>query len=504
MGRAILDQDGRARGSLCRFSPDLYPGCRQCRPAGSGSRDADRQPAAWGDLRQRPRCGLDLCRGERRRDLHAGNPGRRRAATVTLGVLAPGITGAITNTAGVSAAVYDPYVADNDARAVVEVLPVAGLSLSKSGPLGLVAVQAPVTYTLAVGNDGPQAAEAVTVTDYLPLGVTFVATQGADWTCDELDLVVTCHRATLAVGDVSTIALGVLAPATAGPITNTAAVDAATHDTDPTNNEAQAVVQVVEMAGLSLVKEGPGVPVLVQASFAYTLTVSNAGPQAAENVTVTDVLPAGVTFVAAQGAGWTCAESGGVVSCTRATLAVDDVSMIIVDVVAPAVPGEIANTAAVGAITHDPDLEDNDAEAVVDVLPIADLSLGKSGPAGPVSVGAPVTYTLTVVNDGPQAAGAVTVTDYLSPGVTLVAAGGAGWTCDGLSGTVICTRATLATGAVSTITLNILAPDASRTLTNTATVHAVTHDPNLSNNDAVVVVQVRWFVFLPLVLHRAD
>ena len=65
-------------------------------------------------------------------------------------------------------------------------------------------------------------------------------------------------------------------------------------------------------------------------------------------------------------------------------------------------------------------------------------------------------------------------------------------------------RFSLAMGAVSTITLDILAPDASCTLTNTATVHAVTHDPDLPNNDAVAVVQVRWFVFLPLVLRRAD
>jgi len=79
------------------------------------------------------------------------------------------------------------------------------------------------------------------------------------------------------------------------------------------------------------------------------------------------------------------------------------------------------------------------------------------------------------------------VTDVLPRGVTFVAAQGTGWTCDGLSGTVICTQAMLAMGAVSTITLNILAPDASCTLTNTATVHAVTHDPDLRNNEAAAV-----------------
>jgi uncharacterized repeat protein (TIGR01451 family) len=50
----------------------------------------------------------------------------------------------------------------------------------------------------------------------------------------------------------------------------------------------------------------------------YTLTVTNNGPQSAPGtVTVTDTLPAGLTFVSATPpAGWTCANAGQVVTCT--------------------------------------------------------------------------------------------------------------------------------------------------------------------------------------------
>ncbi|MFG2639171.1 hypothetical protein ACGFX8_36905 [Streptomyces sp. NPDC048362] len=51
----------------------------------------------------------------------------------------------------------------------------------------------------------------------------------------------------------------------------------------------------------------------------YTLTVANttgAGPTTGA-VTVTDSLPAGVTFISATGTGWTCSQASGTVTCTR-------------------------------------------------------------------------------------------------------------------------------------------------------------------------------------------
>ena len=53
---------------------------------------------------------------------------------------------------------------------------------------------------------------------------------------------------------------------------------------------------------------------------AYTLTVSNTGPIATQGaITVTDPLPAGLTFVSGVGTGWTCTAVG-----TERDLYVDD------------------------------------------------------------------------------------------------------------------------------------------------------------------------------------
>src|SRR5262249_50105220 len=67
---------------------------------------------------------------------------------------------------------------------------------------------------------------------------------------------------------------------------------------------------------LSITKTANPNPVYVKVPLTYTLTVANAGPGSANQVTVVDTIPPGVTFVSAAGPGWTCSQRGGVVTCT--------------------------------------------------------------------------------------------------------------------------------------------------------------------------------------------
>ena len=65
------------------------------------------------------------------------------------------------------------------------------------------------------------------------------------------------------------------------------------------------IVDIAKTADLSITKSGAG-PVNASSTFTYTLSVKNAGPNAASNVSVSDTLPNGVTLVSAIGAGWNC------------------------------------------------------------------------------------------------------------------------------------------------------------------------------------------------------
>jgi uncharacterized repeat protein (TIGR01451 family) len=184
-------------------------------------------------------------------------------------------------------------------------------------------------------------------------------------------------------------------------------------------------------ADLSLVKSDSPDPVVGLQTLTYTLAVANAGPAAATAVTVTDTLPAGVSFRTAGGTGWSCGEAAGAVTCARPDLAVGPAPPITITVIAPPLAGSLANTAAVAAAESDPVPANNaDTETTtVTAAPRADLALAKSDGGVEGRWGQPLTYTLTVTNAGPAAASGAWVTDAFPSGITGVA-----WTCTATSG----------------------------------------------------------------------
>ena len=61
----------------------------------------------------------------------------------------------------------------------------------------------------------------------------------------------------------------------------------------------------------------------------------------------------------------------------------------------------------------------NSASANVTVGPFSTLTVSKTANATSVPAGSPITYTVTVGNNGPSAAGTVTLTHVLRAGLTL-------------------------------------------------------------------------------------
>jgi len=132
----------------------------------------------------------------------------------------------------------------------------------------------------------------------------------------------------------------------------------------------------------------------------------------------------------------------------------------------------------------------------------AQLSIGQSANPDPVESGTPLTYTLTITNTGPIAAGVVTVTDVLPAGAIYGSAAGEEWCCDQLTGTVTCTLSDLAIGTAPTLVITVTAPGSSGWVTNTATVSGQAMDPDITDNVASVTTQVLriYRVFLPIAL----
>jgi uncharacterized protein DUF11 len=119
----------------------------------------------------------------------------------------------------------------------------------------------------------------------------------------------------------------------------------------------------------------------------------------------------------------------------------------------------------------------------------ADLSLTKTDAPDPISsTGAhPLTYTITVRNQGPQTATRVRVTD---PQVVEAVFLDASASCYfGHPEVIFCDLGTLAPGAQATVMIRYAAVNPG-VLTNCASVSAATPDPNVTNNAACTTTTV--------------
>lgn len=176
------------------------------------------------------------------------------ANPISLTINAPPVLvpGTLSNTATVSSAASDPSPANNSSTSTVPIQTIADLSITKSASVSTAFGNNPISYTIAVSNLGPGQASSVVVTDTLPAGSSFVGASGAGWTCGAVAGVVTCSIPSLAIGAASPITLTIIAPpvATAGTLSNTAAVSANSIDPAPANNTSTSTVPIQPSANI--------------------------------------------------------------------------------------------------------------------------------------------------------------------------------------------------------------------------------------------------------------
>ncbi len=310
----------------------------------------------------------------------------------------------------------------------------ADLSLLKTVSNATPSVGQAVTYTIAVTNAGPDAATNVTVRDVLPLGLTFVSSANFTNAAGTL----TASIPLLNVGVTQTLSF-VATVTQNGAITNRAQVQTADQfdpDSTPGNgdnngeDDRSAATLNGQQADLSLTKTASAVPVNVGQNVTYTLVLSNAGPSTSRNIQIRDVLPPQLQYVSSVPA---LLNTGGTLTANLDSLPAGQsvTYTFVAKLIATGSPAtaSIPNTAEVSAAsTFDPDSQpgnanttnqDDDSTATIRPL-VADLRLAKTVSNASPNVGSNVTYTLTVTNDGPDAATNVRVRDVLPPGLTFV------------------------------------------------------------------------------------
>jgi uncharacterized repeat protein (TIGR01451 family) len=387
----------------------------------------------------------------------------------------------------------------------------ADVSVSKSGP-ATVSRSANVTYGLTVTNNGPSTAASVQLTDPLPPGITFVSLNqdsGPSFSCSNPGVgnngTITCTLASMSSGATATFTLIGSIPSNAAEgstFDNTATVTTTTSDPNGPNNSSTSSATVVALADIGVIKSGPATAA-ADTDVPFDITVTNSGPDDAMGVALNDNLPAGMTFVSRtqnSGPTFTCTDPGvgnnGAINCTIALMpAGSSANFTFVAHIAPATAQgtTFTNVATVSSQTPDPNGENDTSSAAVTVpIPQADLGVQKSGPASAMA-NTDVSYTITVFNNGPNAAANVTLTDALPGTMTFVSMtqnSGPAFNC---STPPTCTILSLLAGQTATFTLtgHIPSNTPSGTIyTNTATVSSDTQDDNPDNNTSSALTTV--------------
>jgi uncharacterized repeat protein (TIGR01451 family) len=418
--------------------------------------------------------------------------------TVTVNAGTNGAT--ITNTASITASAQaDPNSGNNSASRSLSVGG-ADLGLSKIVSTTTPTNGSSITYTVTLVNNGGNNATGVVVTDLLPAGVAFVSatpSQGAYVSGTGLWTV-----GALANGATATLTITATVTAANGTtVVNTATITAADQaDGNSGNNTAGATI-VVFGADLAVTKTVSNLTPNEGTNVIFTIVLRNNGSNSATG-TVTDVLPAGltyVTFTVTQGTWvWTPATSTGVWSAVGPLNTGNTATLTITANVNAGTNGTtITNTASITASNRaDPVTSNNTASASITVRR-ADVGVTKTVDNASPNENTNIVYTVTVTNYGPDPVSGVVVSDVIPTDLTYQSNnGGASASYNAGNRTLTWNvPGTIAVGGSASlqITCRVNAGTALRTIVNTATRTAPAGDPNSANDSGSVTVIVQGY-----------
>ena len=246
-----------------------------------------------------------------------------------------------------------------------------------------------------------------------------------------------------------------------------------------------------------MIKTAKPSPVTAGGQLTYTFTTTNDGPSNATGVMLTDVLPAGETYVSSTCSQGSVTNNNGTLTVQLGNLAngATDTTTVIVD--RQCIPsGTLTNTVTVSRNQPDPNPSNNTSTVTTPItVPVVqqattDLKIVKSAVPNPVNVGGTLTYTLVVTNKPATTATGVKVIDTLPAGYTYQTETGAA-TVTIVGNTLTLSLGSLIAQGTDTITVTgIVTSAAASTITNTAVVSSNEPDGNPADNTSSVITTV--------------
>ena len=394
-------------------------------------------------------------------------PAQGFATYTATAVVSNSASGTLVNTATVAvpSGVTDSDLANNSSTDSDQIGQEADLAVTKTVSPASAVPGETVVYTLTVSNAGPALVSGVSVTDASLSGASY---SSVSWSCasqgeavcglpasgsgnishaGNVDLpaggsvvyTITAAIATNATGAACT------APLTGSCLSNTgsATMPATYIDPSPGDHSATVEVPISPRAELSITKTvtTPAAQIAAGQPLAFRVQVQNCGPSNVTGAVVQDIFPADYA-----GATWTCTATNGScpvpangagnlsasvnlaggnpATCTGGGQATFDITGTVVD---PPSSGVLSNVARllVPSGVFDPVTGNNTASVQVGLRASADLAIIKTDGTTDAVPGRPITYSITVFNNGPDDAQLLQVQDAFPAELSNVS-----WTCD--------------------------------------------------------------------------
>ncbi|MDM8567761.1 beta-propeller fold lactonase family protein [Candidatus Halobeggiatoa sp. HSG11] len=289
----------------------------------------------------------------------------------------------------------------------------------KVNPPKSVAVSSNLNYVITVINNSSDTTTNVTLIDTLPANLVLSNSTASQGVCGMDGGKVKCTLGALGSNSVATVNLQVSTPetVTAPVLLNEVSVNSNEVDTDISNNTATVTTNFmleVPEADLQLaVESAPQSIVGPNNQLVYELTVSNSGPEDANNITVTSTLPDNVTFDADKS---DCSVTGTTVICNLSLLEVGTDKLFSIYVTTGEIIGPIEFTSNVVSNASDQDTSNNQVTKNNEIgnqeIDLMILDVVGNPVTTQLTVGSDITYTVQVQNNS---------TDTIATGVSLIA-----------------------------------------------------------------------------------
>lgn len=291
------------------------------------------------------------------------------------------------------------------------------LSISKTTSTPVIYAGQTAFYTITVSNTGSGTATGVAIADALPAGLTWVEDPDKA-ECSISGGNLACSGITIAAGGSFSVTVkGVTDAGDCPSILNRATFTSGNDGSGASHPVGQGAQVTVLCPDTSVQKSGNG-PITAGDTATFTIVVTAGGTGTNQNVTLSDTLPAGLTWTLGNANDEDdCSITSGALSCSFGDMDPGATKTVVLNGVTDA--GEcpsISNTATVSA-TLDVDHANNSSTASITVN-CGDLKITKTPDepgdnGGTVNAGDVATFRIVVANEGAGNAYNVTLDDTL-------------------------------------------------------------------------------------------